>query len=79
MATFRVSYGTSVNFEGQGAGEVVPFLHSRHITGSGESEDRFLRRLAIELCEWSGKWFRFGSRDELALDMIRQGLLERVD
>ena len=79
MATFRVSYGTVVDFDGQTAGEVVPFLQGIHFVGRGEPEGRFLRRLAIELCEWSGGWFRFGNRDELAADMIRHGLLERVD
>lgn len=79
MARFRLSYGTEVEFDAQSAGEVVPFLHCRHVTGSGEGEARFLRRLAIELSEWSGCWFRFGGRDVLAADMIRHGLLERID
>ena len=79
MARFRVKYGSEVEFEGQGAGEVVAFLQERHVTGSGESEGKFLRRLAIELCEWSGKYFCYDSRDRLADSMMRHGLLEVVD
>jgi hypothetical protein len=79
MARFRLRYGTEVEFDAQDAGEVVPFLHERHVVGCGEDEVRFLRRLAIELCEWSGCWFRFGGRDVLAADMLRHGLLERID
>ena len=41
MPTFRLTYGTVLEFEGQTAGEVVPFLHSRHVLGSGEREDVF--------------------------------------
>jgi len=76
MPTFRLSYGTVLEFEGQTAGEVVPLLHSRHVLGSGEREDVFLRRMAGEMCEWSGCNFHYGSRDELAGSMIRNGLLE---
>ena len=78
MPTFRLNYGEVVEFEAQGAGEVVPFLQDRHVAG-GVSEDRFLRRLAIELCEWSGGYFCFDNRDRLADGMMRVGLLEIVD
>jgi len=40
------------------------------------SEKEFMRRLAIEMCEWSGCNFHYGSRDDLAGSMIRNGLLE---
>lgn len=78
MPTFRLNYGDVVEFDAQGAGEVVPFLQERHVAG-GLSEDRFLRRLAIELCEWSGGYFCFDDRDRLAGSMLRSGLLEIVD
>jgi len=77
--TFRLSYGTVLEFEGQTAGEVVPFLHSRHVLGSGEREDVFLRRMAGEMCEWSGDHYCFTDRDSLAKSMMRNGLLEIVD
>ena len=79
MPRFRLSYGSTVEFDGQSAGEVVPFLHVRHMTGSGEREDRFLRRLAMELCEWSGDYYCFTNRDLLAGSMMKHGLLEIVD
>jgi hypothetical protein len=44
-----------------------------------DSEPNFIARLAKEMCEWNGKWFRTNNRDVLAEDMIRHGLLECVD
>ena len=79
MPTFRLSYGTSLEFDGQTAGEVVPILHAGHVLGSGEREDIFLRRMAIEMCEWSGDHYCFTDRDSLARSMIRNGLLEIID
>lgn len=79
MPRYRLNYGESREFEAQGAGEVVPELQRFHRTGGGEGEVAFLRRLSIEMCEWSGKWFCFDDRDSLANDMILHGLLECVD
>jgi hypothetical protein len=79
MPTFRLSYGTSLEFDGQTAGEVVPILHASHVLGSGECEDVFLRRLASELCEWSGDHYCFSDRDSLARSMMKNGLLEIID
>jgi hypothetical protein len=79
MPTFRLSYGTSLEFDGQTAGEVVAILHGRHVLGSGEREDVFLRRLAGELCEWSGDDYCFTNRDLLARSMMKNGLLEIID
>ena len=78
MPTFRLNYGEVVEFEGQGASEVVSFIAMSHLMGS-ESEDIFLRRLASEMCEWSGDYYCFSSRDSLARSMMRSGLLEVID
>ena len=78
MPKYRLSYGSTDEFYAQSAGEVVPFLQERHFLGSGEDERVFLRRLAIELCEWSGCNFYFHDRDSLALSMIESGLLSEV-
>ena len=79
IPTYRLNYGEVREFEAQGAGEVVPILHAGHVTGSGEREDIFLRRMAIEMCEWSGNHYCFTDRDSLARSMIRNGLLEIID
>ena len=79
MKKFFLKYGSTCEvFEGEAASEVIPILQSSHVSGN-EPEDLFLRRIAIEMCEWNGKWYRFNSRDLLAEDMIKHGLLECVD
>lgn len=78
MPKYRLDYGGVDEFWAQSAGEVVPFLQERHFLGSGDDERVFLRRLAIELCEWSGCNFYFHDRDALALSMLESGLLREV-
>lgn len=78
MATYRVDYGEGFVFEAQGIGEVVPELQSRHICRGGD-ERKFMRRLAIELCEWSGCHFDWSSRESLGRSMVSAGLLRLVD
>ena len=79
MPKYRLTYGTDDEFFAQTAGEVVPMLHDRHITGGIDNERGFLRRLAMEMCEWNGKNYCFHSRDALAKSMIENGLLEMID
>lgn len=79
MPKYRLKYGFDVEFDAQGAGEVVPMIQSGHRIGSCEDERRFCRRMAIELCEWSGGNYYYHSRDALAGSMIRNGLLEVID
>tara|TARA_R110001606_G_scaffold388430_1_gene553742 strand:+ start:78 stop:302 length:225 start_codon:yes stop_codon:yes gene_type:complete len=74
-----LSYGEVREFDAQGAGEVVPILQGRHSLGGGEDEFVFMRRAAIEMCEWNGKNYYFHSRTALADSMVRNGLLECVD
>ena len=54
MPTYRLNYGEVREFEAQGAGEVVPELQRFHRTGGCDTEAVFIRRLAMEMCEWSG-------------------------
>jgi len=75
MPRYRLHYGSFEDFYAQGAGEVVPLLQERHVLGEMD-EGEFMRRLAIEMCEWSGDNYHYGSRDALAGSMIRNGLLE---
>lgn len=79
MARYRLHYGVVHDFDAQTAGEVVPHLQSEHMTGASDSEPLFISRLAKEMCEWNGKWYRTNNRDVFAEDMIRHGLLECVD
>lgn len=79
MPRYRLSYGDVHEFDAQGAGEVVPVMQGRHYLGGGEDEFVFMRRAAIEMCEWNGKDYYFHSRDALAGSMIENGLLECVD
>ena len=78
MPTFRLNYDDKFEFEGQTAAEIVPILQGRHFLG-GESEPKFIRRLAIEMCEYNGKNYCYSNRHKLAKSMIRNGLLECVD
>ena len=78
MPRYRLSYCEVVEFEAQTAGEVVPFIAVSHMMG-GESESKFIRRLAIEFCEYNGKNYCYSNRHKLAKSMIRNGLLECVD
>lgn len=79
IPTYRLNYGEVREFEAQGAGEVVPELQQYHRTGGCDTEAVFIRRLAMEMCEWSGKFYCIDSRDALAASMIDHGLLECVD
>jgi hypothetical protein len=78
MPRYRLNYGDSLEFDAQGAGEVVPVMQGRHRFG-GDTERSFMRRSAMEMCEWSGKNYYFHSRDALAESMLRNGLLEVID
>lgn len=78
MPRYCMDYGGYFEFDAQGAGEVVSVLQGRHMFG-GDSEDAFIRRLAMELCEWSGGDYCFHSRDALARSMIANGVLEEID
>ncbi len=79
MPKYRLNYGDSLEFDAQGAGEVVPMIQSGQGRGGGEDERRFCRRMAIELCEWNGGNYYYHSRDALAGSMIKNGLLEVID
>lgn len=79
MPTFRLNYGSTVDFDAQLASEVVPYLRSRHMTGGSDGDVAFLRRLAIEMAEWSGDYYCWSSSECLAESMMRHGLLEVVD
>ncbi len=78
MPRYRVNYGETFDFWGQDVGEVVPELRSRHLI-SDEDELSFMRRAAMEMCEWNGKNYYFQTRDALGLSMIENGLLEVID
>lgn len=78
MPTFRLKYDDRFDFEGQTAGEIVPILQSRHFLG-GESEPKFLRRLAAEMCDFNKKHYCWSDRHSLARSMMKNGLLEIVD
>ena len=77
MAKYRLHYGVVHDFDANDAGEVVPHLKMSHLMGD-ESEPVFIERIAKEMCEWNGKWYRTNNRNVLAEDMIRHGLLECV-
>ena len=79
MPRFRLNYGDVHEFDAQGAGEVVPVMQERHRIGRGEDEFIFMRRAAIEMCEWSGKNYYFHSRAALGESMVKNGLLEAID
>jgi len=80
MSTFRIKYG-GYEYEGQTYEEVVPVMYS-HRYGTDLpclDEDSFMRRIAIEMCEWNGKNYYYHSRSALADSMIKNGLLEVID
>lgn len=79
MPLYRVNYGESYEFMGQTPVEVVHEMKRRHLSGSGMSEERFMRRAAMEMCEWNGKNYYFCSKERFAKSMIDNGLLEIVD
>ena len=81
MPKYRLNYGfLSLIFDAQGAGEVVPVFYSLVTTLALERTSvSFIRRAAIEMCEWNGKNYYFHSRDALAESMIENGLLEVID
>ena len=77
MPRYRLNYGDVREFDAQGVGEVVPILQSRR--RSSENEIAFMRRAAMEMCEWNGKNYYFHSRSAFGESMIRNGLLEVID
>jgi len=54
-------------------------LQERRMVGGSDDERFFLRRVAIEMCEWNGKNYYYHSRSALADSMIKNGLLEVID
>ena len=79
MPRYRLSYGGVREFDAQGAGEVVPVMQEGHRIGGFEDERGFMRRAAMEMCEWNAGNYYFHSREAFADSMIRNGLLEVVD
>lgn len=78
MPRYCVDYGEYFEFDAQSAGEIVPVMQGRHMFG-GIDEDVFLRRIAIEMCEWNGGDYYFHNRDAFARSMIKNGLMEKID
>lgn len=74
MPKYRVEYGESFEFEGECVGDVVAQLRARHAHPDG-SEERFRRRLALELVEWGGGSVYFGSNEKLGESMLAHGYL----
>ena len=79
MPKYRLNYGDQFEFFAQTAGDVVPVMQEHHVIGGLEDERFFLRRVAIEMCEWNGKNYYYHSRSALAESMIKNGLLEVID
>jgi len=77
MAKYVVRYGQSFEVELGELGEIVGHLRARHLA-PGTSEDVFRRRVAMEMCEWNGGVYYFGSNEMLGLSMIEYGLLEKL-
>jgi hypothetical protein len=78
MTTYRVEYGDPFTVELQKPDEIVHILRSRHMN-PGMSEEWFRKRLALEMCEWNGKPYYFGTNGKLAWSMIKNGLLVKID
>ena len=81
MATFRVKYGDSYDFEGQDFAEVVPAMYSNQWRNDfpNPNEDGYMRSKAIEMCEWNKGTYYYDSRVSFAASMVRNDLLERAD
>ena len=77
MARYVVKYGQPFGVELGEFGEIVGHLRARHLA-PGTSEEAFRRRVAMEMCEWNGGVYYFGSNEMLALSMIEFGLLEKL-
>ena len=80
MATFRVKYGEFYEFEGQGISEVVSAMYSHQWRNDFPNPDEagYMRRTAIEMCEWNGGTYYYDSCVSFGSSMVRNGLLERV-
>ena len=87
MATFRVKYGGDYEFEGQSLSEVVPVMYRRMWANDfhnpdagcgGLFEGGYMRRTAIEMCEWNKGTYYYDSRSSFADSMVRNGMLECV-
>lgn len=78
MPTFRLKYGEVLEFDGQSPEEVVYILSNKAVFTSDE-EVSFMKRKAMEMCEWNGKDYYYNSRELFAKSMIKNGLLEYVD
>jgi hypothetical protein len=79
---YRLNYGDQFEFFAQTPAEVVPVMQVRRygpLSFGIESERLFMRRSAMEMCEWNGKDYYFHDRDALAGSMIKNGLLEVID
>ena len=79
MPRYRVNYGNSFEFDAQGPEEVVPVMQLRHRVSGTDDERAFMRRSAIEMCEWNGKNYYYCTRKTYANSMMKNGLLECVD
>jgi len=77
MARYVVRYGQPFEVELGEFSEIVGHLRARHLA-PGTSEEAFRRRVAMEMCEWNGGVYNFGSNEMLALSMIEFGLLEKL-
>ena len=80
MATFRIRYGGDYEFEGQSLSEVVPVMYRCKWANDFPCPDEggYMRRTAIEMCEWNKGTYYYDSRSSFADSMVRNGMLERV-
>jgi hypothetical protein len=54
-------------------------MQLRHRVSGTDDERAFMRRSAIEMCEWNGKNYYYCTRKTYANSMMKNGLLECVD
>jgi len=78
MKTFKYKDGDSYStFQAENAGDIVNFIR-KGSWSSSQNDKEFLRKTAKMASMWSGKSFRYDSKDSFVKDLLSSGMLVEV-
>ena len=74
MPRYRLNYGGKKTFESD---DIMGVLDQMGIK-SGESESKWLKDNAMDVCNYAYKTIRFGTKEEFVEDLVKLKLLEEI-
>jgi hypothetical protein len=74
MPRYRLSYGRKKTFESDDIMGVLDFMG----ISESDSETKWLKDNAMDICNYTYKPIRFGTKEEFVEDLVKMNLLEEL-